>query len=320
MRLVLALALALSACAHSRVCPCATRSEPAPAPPPAPAPDSTHAEHVHGASGAHAPIALPGGPIDAATNAPLDDATFASRLLAARVIYVGEQHASPHDHAVELEVLSRAYAADPRIALGLEMLPRALQAPLDEFLDGKLDESQFLDAVDWPKTWGFDYGLYRPLFEFCRAHKLRVYALNAPRKLVHEVAFNGLDSLSADERRALPELSPGPPAHREYAREAFAQHPHSRFDDVEFERFYTAQLIWDETMAERIAQLLAAPAAPHRLIVVAGEGHVRRFAIPERAARRGAKPFVTILPVMDDDADDARADQAADVLWVMRAK
>jgi hypothetical protein len=71
-------------------------------------------------------------------------------------------------------------------------------------------------------------------------------------------------------------------------------------------------------MADRIAQALAAPNAPAHLLVVAGEGHTRSFAVPDRAARRGAKPYLTVLPVLDEDEADARANHVADVLWVLR--
>jgi hypothetical protein len=54
-------------------------------------------------------------------------------------------------------------------------------------------------------------------------------------------------------------------------------------------------------------------------VVVAGEGHVRRFAVPDRAARRSATPYVILMPVLEDDAEAARVDGVADLLWVLGA-
>jgi uncharacterized iron-regulated protein len=302
--------LIAAGCAHAPGAAPRTASEPA---------DAPAREHAHGSRGASEPIALPHRVVDGNGSDELSDAALDAKLRAARVIYVGEEHPSPHDHAAELEVLERAYQADPSIGLGLEMLPRTLQGSLDAYVSGNLDEAGFLRAVDWDKTWGYPWGLYRPLLEFCRAHHLPAFALNAPHELAHVVAFKGLDALSDEQKRALPQLEPGPPAHREQVREAFAQHPHSRFDGEEFERFYLAQLIWDETMAERVAAALG-PGGPAHLVVIAGSGHTRRFAIPDRAARRGAAPYLTILPVLDEDEADARADKAADVLWVLKTR
>ncbi|HZS38170.1 MAG TPA: ChaN family lipoprotein [Polyangia bacterium] len=311
MRRLLLLILLAGACAHSRPGASATPS----------ASENASAtetdERRHGAKGAEEPIPLPHVVVDSSTGNPLDELELADRLRAARAIYVGEEHPNPHHHAVELEVLERAYAADPSLALGLEMLPRTMQAPLDNFVSGALDEDAFLAAVDWKKTWGYPWGFYRPLLVFCREHRLRAWALNAPRSLAHAVAQRGLDGLTPDEKRALPELVPGPEAHREFVREAFGAHPHGKFSGDQFERFYAAQLVWDETMADGVASALAAPDAPRRMVVVAGEGHVRRFAVPQRAARRGVAPFVTILPALDEDRADALKERAADLLWVL---
>jgi hypothetical protein len=42
--------------------------------------------------------------------------------------------------------------------------------------------------------------------------------------------------------------------------------------------------------------------------------------VPERAARRGAAPYLTVLPVWDDEEADARRDRVADVLWVLKTR
>ncbi len=307
MRIVFAAAfVAVVGCAH--------------APAAAPTPATEEEAPRHGMKGAHEPIALPHRVVDGDSGDELAERNLDEKLRAARVIFVGEEHANPHHHAAEVEVLERAYAADPSVGLGIEMLPRTYQGSLDAFVGGMLDEAGFLQAVAWDQTWGFDWGLYKPLLEFCRAHKLPAYALNAPRELAHAVAKNGVDGLTAEQKSQLPELQPGPEKHREYVREAFAQHPHGKFDEAQFERFYLAQLVWDETMADRIAAALKAPGAPARLVVVAGEGHTRSFAVPERAARRGAAPYLTLLPVLDEDEADARRDRVADVLWVLRTR
>ena len=270
--------------------------------------------------GAHEPIPLPHRVVDSDSGDELAERNLDDKLRAASVIYVGEEHPNPHDHAAEVEVLERAYAADPSLGLGMEMLPHSYQGSLDAYVAGTLDEAGFLAAVAWDKTWGYDFGLYKPLLDFCRAHKLPAYALNAPRELAHAVAKLGLDGLTAAQKAELPEMKPGPEMHRELVREAFAQHPHGKFDEAQFERFYAAQLVWDETMAAHVAAALKAPGAPARIVVVAGEGHTRSFAVPDRAARRGAAPYLTVLPVLDEDEADARRDRVADVLWVLQTR
>jgi uncharacterized iron-regulated protein len=276
--------------------------------------------HGHRRPGPAVPIALPHRVVDGGNGDELTERAFDERLRAARVIFVGEEHANPHDHAAEIEVLERAFAADPSLGFAFEMLPRTYQASLDAYVAGTIDEKAFLKAVDWEQTWGYPWGLYKPLLEFCRAHRLPAFALNAPQSLAHAIALKGVAGLTRKERAQVPELKPGPAAHREMVREAFAQHPHGRFNGEAFEHFYEAQLVWDETMAERIAAALTGEHAPKHLVVVAGAGHTQKFAVPDRAARRGARPYLTILPVFDEDEADARADKVADILWVEKTR
>ncbi len=265
---------------------------------------------------------------DGKTGTPLSAADFTTRLRDAQVIYVGERHNSRSSHAAQLQVLQLVFALSPEVALAIEMLPRTLQPQLDAYLAGSVDEAGFLAAVDWQNTWGFDFALYRPLFEFCRTHGLRMYALNAPRELAKAVRQRGVAGLTAAERAELPSAYPwpAPEAHRRAIQEVFARHsfggeekrtPAERL--AAFERFYAAQLVWDESMAQGVAAILAAAHPPRRVVVLAGTGHVGRFAIPARAARRGVTSGLAIAPVSEHhDEPPAEAD-AVDVQIVLPA-
>ncbi len=241
----------------------------------------------------------------------LDDA-----MREARVIYVGEAHDDPDDHAVEAELLARVYSLDPSVGLGLEMLPTTAQGTLDDFVAGRIDEATFLARVDWAHTWGFPWRFYRPLLAFCREHHLPAFALNAPPSLAHAVAKSGIAGLDEAQRRGLPEIVPGPAAHRAQFEEAFRAHPGGRKSESEGdararrERYYEAQLLWDETMASSIAAALGAPGAPRRLVVVVGEEHAERFAIPQRVERRGVAPSTIVMPIHRHDWNPAKPPDA----------
>ena len=271
---------------------------------------------------------------DGQTGAPLAAEAFTERLRAAQVVYVGERHNSRSSHAAQLRVLEQVYALAPEIAVGIEMLPRTLQPELDSYLAGRFDTADFLAAVDWDNTWGFDFALYQPLFEFCKKHGVPMYALNAPRDLAKAVRQRGVAGLTASERSSLPSGYPwpAPEAHRIAIQSVFARHsfgdeakrtPEER--RAAFDRFYAAQLVWDESMAQGVVELLGrAQSPPRRVVVLAGTGHVGRFAIPARAARRGVKSGLAIGPV-DEASEDppsesgANAADAVDVQVVLPA-
>lgn len=266
---------------------------------------------------------------DGTSGAALSEDTLAERIQKARAIYVGEQHDSPASHRAQLHVLAMAYRIDPSVAVGLEMLPRTLQPQLDAYVVGSVDEAGFLRAVDWPRTWGFDFALYRPIFEFCRAHGVRMHALNAPRALSKAVRQKGVEGLTGDERASLPSGHPWPtPApHQQMLREVWNHHakpdpaaPASQQAEREaaFQRFYTAQLIWDEAMSQAVTEIFGERAAPQRLVVLAGTGHVGRHAVPERAGRRGAPTGLTLGPA--EAGEIPRGAQGLDVLYRIEAE
>lgn len=262
---------------------------------------------------------------DGHTGQPLTHTALNERLRAAAAIYVGELHNSQPVHAAQLWVLQQTYKLDAQVAVGLEMLPRTLQPQLDAYLASAVDEAGFLAAVDWKHTWGFDFALYRPIFEFCRAHGLRMYALNAPKSLSKAVRQRGLAGLTEAEQAQLPggQPWPAPEPHVQFLRQTFAHHSFAgdktppAEKEASFARFYQAQQLWDETMAQGVAQALTGPGAARHVVVLAGVGHVGPYAMPPRATRRGVASSLTLAPQPRTDQALPDGAEAADVLLLL---
>lgn len=240
-------------------------------------------------------------------------------MLQSRVIYVGESHDNPHHHAVQGALFFALWKADRRLAVGMEMFQRPFQPALDAWARGEIDVATMLERTEYEDRWGHDFTLYRPLAEVAVAHGVRLIALNATREITRKIAREGEDALTPQERAQVPELDRSSVSHRAMIREAFDQHglPAERF-----EAFYTAQLVWDETMAQVIAETFTSTNAPTRMLVMAGMGHVRAgLGIPKRAARRGAKPHTIVVPVLlTEDGPSLVSlleDPDGDFLWLM---
>lgn len=192
------------------------------------------------------------------------------------VVLLGETHDRVADHHWQLQRIAALREAQPGLAIGLEMVPRSRQAALDDWTAGKLDEAAFLQAVDWERSWGFDFGLYRPIFAYARMHRIPLIALNVDRDLVRAVGKEGWAAL-----QAWPDLDlgrPVPPSldYNRYLAAAFAGHGRGAEGDAlnrGFRRFVDIQLLWDRAMAARIAEARAA--GTPLVVVLAGSGHVR---------------------------------------------
>ncbi len=145
----------------------------------------------------------------------------------ARAVYAAERHDEPADHAVQMAVLAALHQRDPSVGLGMEMFLRSQQPVLDDYVAGRIDEAELRERTDWDRTWGFDYGLYRPLLEFCRQHRLPVYGLNVRSELSQAVARGGVQSLTPDQRAEIPSLDLSRADHRAWIREIMGFGPES---------------------------------------------------------------------------------------------
>ena len=253
-------------------------------------------------------LPAPGTVLDHRTGEPVAFDALVTRLATVPVVYVGEQHDEAEHHRFQARVLEALAAQPGKIALGMEMFYRPFQEHLDAYVRGDIDEAAMLEKTEWKARWGFGWEMYAPMLRFCREKKIPVVALNAPKEITRTVSRQGLDALTEEQRASLPPLDTTDMAHRAFVREAFGAHGASMPAET-FERFYTAMVVWDETMASSVAQWLEQAGEGARMVVVAGNGHVAdRFGIPARAARRTKTPYLVlvarVLPGPGETADD----------------
>ena len=212
------------------------------------------------------------------------------------VVLLGETHDRVEDHHWQLQRIAALYEEEPRLAIGLEMVPRGRQAALDDWIAGRLDEAAFLRAVDWQDSWGFDFALYRPIFAYARDHRIPLIALNVGRDVVRAVGKGGWAALQAWPDLDLGRPEQPSPEYNAYLAAAFAGHGQGAEGDAlnrGFRRFVEVQLLWDRAMAIRIAQARAAGVP--LVVVLAGSGHVRE-GIPRQLRDLGYASTALVAP------------------------
>lgn len=249
------------------------------------------------------------------------DAFFAV-LRTHQVVYVGERHDKPADHGVQYAILRQLHRDEGSLAVGMEMFQVPFQQPLDQWSEGLIDETVLRAETQYDKRWGFDFSMYRPMLEYARNRGIEVVALNAPRELVYAVAKDGVDGLDPDMASRLPELDLEDENHRALFDAEFDVGEHSIDDADATERYYQAQVVWDETMGSRVAATLDRYGGPAKMVVFAGRVHVKRgLGIPDRAAKRGALPYVVVLPVTESELKEelrlAPGERSADFFWAV---
>ena len=255
----------------------------------------------------------------------------AARLRATRCVYVAEQHAVPAYHAVQRAVLERLARGGAELVIAIEWLPPSAGLALDAWLSGADPVEALATALDWAHRWGHEFAAYAPIFRWAREHDVRIVPVNAERGLARAVARAPLAEVPPETRAILPPLDTGNPPHRAFfdamMQAAMAGHGGGALADTVLDRYYLAQLVWDETMSRNVAELLADPAHPRRVVVVfAGAGHILHgLGVPLRVRALTGLPFTIVLPVPMGELAEREAGppgapypaRDADLLWVV---
>ncbi len=257
-----------------------------------------------------------------------------AELARADVVFVGEKHDDPATHKLERAILEGLLRRKVSPTVSMEMFERDVQPMLDDYLSGKLSEEEFLKTSrPWP-NYATDY---RPMIELARAHRWPVIAANVPRRYASQVSKQGLaaaDALPAAERKMLAAQFQCP--FDDYFKkfgEAMNSHPGGAGADDKkpekperkderkdaeqramTEKFYFAQCVKDETMAESIAARVdPAKASTTKSLVVHYNGSFHsdyKLGTAARVIRRLPKAKVKVVSIVAvEDLDAIKPDE-----------
>lgn len=263
------------------------------------------------------PDGLAPGVYDVASGQILTEQQFDAAIVSAQFVVVGESHDSEEDHALQM-VVFRKLTSRKRAALGMEMFQRPFQPHLDAFVAGSLSESEMLLRTEWESRWGFDAAFYRPLWTHAKELGYAIIALNVQRELTKRVSAVGYEGLSDEERVHVVEVDLTRDDYRAWLRDVFAGHG-MNVEGEKFERFYQAQVLWDETMAESAVRFLENQPSYEAVFLAVGRGHVEhRWGIPSRIERRLPESKVLVIVRSDRSVslEEAKKGQLADILVV----
>ncbi|MCI0338688.1 MAG: ChaN family lipoprotein [Acidobacteria bacterium] len=257
----------------------------------------------------------------------IDFESMLVELSRADVVFVGEQHDDAATHRLERAILEGLARRRGNVLVAMEMFERDVQQSLDDYFAGRLSEEDFLKTSrPWPR-YASDY---RSLVEFARFQSWRVIASNVPRRYASQVSKQGLaavDVVPASERKFIASQIQCP--FDDYFKrfsEAMNSHPVADGDGKEpekmqndehramIERFYYAQCIKDETMAESITeQLQLSDKSQQRPLIVHFNGTFHsdyRLGAAARVNRRLPKSKIKVVTVVPlDDLDTIKAEE-----------
>ncbi len=244
---------------------------------------------------------------DTSTGAPLTPVELATRLSDVRLVFVGENHTSIEFHNAQLRLIEELFKTGRQVMISLEMYPSPEQRYLDQWIQGLLTEDGFLRLSRWYRNWGYNWRYYREIFLFAREHRIRMFAVNAPREIVTAVRLKGFEGLSPAEAALIPKKVDTSSADHLALFKAFMSESGGMMASMHakmLDGMFRAQCTWDATMAYNSIQALQKFGDPGAIMVVLiGSGHVAYGLGAERQAALwfdGKTASVIPTPVTDD--------------------
>lgn len=213
---------------------------------------------------------------------------IASEIPHGSVLVVGEEHGKAEQAQAQIALLEALRAAGHKVSVGMEFVAYPFQRQLNQYQLGEIAEAEFLEMIGWGSGFSFDF--YREQILFSPS----IWAINAPRSLTSKVAKSGLESLTEEEKSLMP-------PHFEIGNEAYFKRfinaiGHLPSPDAG-KRYFTAQSIWDDTMAWRVSLALETD-SDHTMVIIVGEFHVQYGGgLPSRLVQRNeiqGRPVVSM--------------------------
>ncbi len=230
-----------------------------------------------------------------------------SALKQKRIVLVGEQHNSRTHHEKQLAVIRALHEAGAKVAVGMEMFRSDSQRSLDLWIAGKISEGEFVQA--YYDNWNYDWNLYAPILRYARDQRIPVKGLNVSREITTQVARQGFQSLTEEQRGKLKDVACRVDrTYMEFIKRAYGAHAHG---NLNFTYFCEAQLVWDNIMGIHALDFIRENPT-YAMVIVTGNGHAWKGGIPAQIAARSDAPVSVILPEIPEviepglvDTDDA---------------
>lgn len=234
------------------------------------------------------------------------------------VILFGEYHDNPRIHDEELRVWQELCADRPP-ALSMEMFERDVQGVLDAYLAAEISEAEFLHrSRPWPR-YQTDY---KPLVLAAGRLQRPVIAANIPRYLAAAYAKSGsLDSIAAEGRQYLPRRheTPQNAYYKAFMQYMLIGEMSAVMNEEKAMRYYQAQCLKDDTMAESIVDYLSLHTG-EQVYHVQGAFHSRGMGgVAEKLLLlRPDLKLAVITSLYEDEVTAAEAQPSDEIYFVVK--
>jgi len=111
------------------------------------------------------------------------------RVLKSDFIFLGDFHTFDQNIRNALRVIKVLEENDSKFVIALEMIHHSKQVCIDAYLEGHLTELEFLDSIEYSKSWKFPWTHYKVLFQLAKEKDVHLLAVNTSAGLKQRDIF-----------------------------------------------------------------------------------------------------------------------------------
>lgn len=111
-----------------------------------------------------------------------------SEIIASDVVFIGDFHTLRQSQKIPERILSKvlvnnSYIQNKRgILLCMEAFLSEHQKYLNQYLNDTISDQEFLEKIDYEKTWGQNWLHYKRLIDFAKGNNIKVFGINTRSK------------------------------------------------------------------------------------------------------------------------------------------
>lgn len=111
------------------------------------------------------------------------DRAMLAAVSKADIVYVGDYHTCAQSQRSFLRMLKAVIRRKRPIVMGLELIHRRHQGMLDDCMQERLSEEEFVHAIGLRQHWVFDlWPNFKPLFDFAKYHHVPMIGIDAAKR------------------------------------------------------------------------------------------------------------------------------------------
>jgi hypothetical protein len=96
----------------------------------------------------------------------------------ADIIFGADFHPFAQSQRTHLRILRELVKNKKQVVLALEAIDSKFQNTVEAYLDGEIDDKNFLRKINYSQSWGFPWENYKVLFDFAKTYDLPIYGIN----------------------------------------------------------------------------------------------------------------------------------------------